>query len=92
MNDEMFDVPFYFQNLKRVNTAHEVQWLDEEKSKNLVTIQSIKLTIAAGELSKVTDNLHNDLKEKFWKMLQTVIEKSKRQALCSTNLTEMLLG
>ena len=75
-----------------MNTAHEVQRLDEEKSKNLVTIQSIKLTIAAGELSKVTDNLHNDLKEKFWKMLQTVIEKSKRQALCSTNLTEMLLG
>ena len=48
-----------------MNTAHEVQRLDEEKSKNLVTIQSIKLTIAAGELSKVTDNLHNDLKEKF---------------------------
>ena len=65
MNDEMFDVPFYFQNLKRVNTAHEVQRLDEKKSKNLVTIQSIKLTIAAGELSKVTDNLHNDLKEKL---------------------------
>ena len=78
MNDEMFDVPFYFQNLKRVNTAHEVQRLDEKKSKNLVTIQSIKLTIAAGELSKVTDNLHNDLKEKSFEKCFKQLLKNPR--------------
>ena len=46
--------------MKKLNTPYEVQQLDVEKSKNLVTIQSIKLTTAAAEeLAKVPNNLHD---------------------------------
>ena len=61
---------------KKVNTPYEVQQLDVERSKNLVSIQSSKLTIAASEeLAKVPNNLHNGLKKSFPKMLQTTNKK-----------------
>ena len=79
--------------MKTVNTSNEVQQHDVEKSKNLVTLQSIKLTTAAAEeLGKVSNNLHDDLKKSFCNMFQAVIKKSKKVVLCSTNLSEMLLA
>ena len=65
--------------MKKLNTPYEVQQLDVEKSKNLVTIQSIKLTTAAAEeLAKVPNNLR-DMMKSFRKMLQTVMKKNPKK-------------
>lgn len=52
--------------MKKVSMPYDVQQLDVQKSKNLVTTQSIKLTTAgAKELAKVPNNLHDDLFKKI---------------------------
>ena len=75
--------------MKKVNTPDEVQQLDIEKMKNVVAIQSIKLTGAATEeLAKVPNNLHDGLKKGVCKMLQAIIKKIQERGPLQTNLSE----